>query len=378
MDGKKVLKKTAFISTVFNEAKSVSFLLESLMAQTCLPSEIVIVDGGSTDGTTDIISGFFRRICINFSVYPNSPDEIFKEEKLIFEGETFDEIKVKLFIAENVKISRGRNMAIKNTGCEYICVSDGGCILKKNWLQEISGHFYGNEGDDGNEFIVGGYSNAIADTLLKACLAACVMPRKNEIDPKKFMPSSRNICFSRQSWERAGMYPENMDFGEDMKFNFNMLKYGYRIEYDPDAEVYWNMRSSIASIFRQFFRYAKGDAIGRMYPKRHMARIVSIVAFIAVISASILINPMFALMFLPLFVLYTLKPYLRIDSVLDNCKSINSVVRGDKTIHVGSKKEYNIAYLKMLFFVPFLLIFIDSAKTCGYFYGLFTGQRSVK
>jgi glycosyltransferase involved in cell wall biosynthesis len=39
------------VSTVLNESAAIDALVESLMRQTLAPAEVIIVDGGSTDGT---------------------------------------------------------------------------------------------------------------------------------------------------------------------------------------------------------------------------------------------------------------------------------------------------------------------------------------
>src|SRR3954447_4085364 len=44
-------ERTALIVTVLDEADSIDALLESVAAQTCLPDEVVVADGGSHDGT---------------------------------------------------------------------------------------------------------------------------------------------------------------------------------------------------------------------------------------------------------------------------------------------------------------------------------------
>ena len=39
-----------------------------------------------------------------------------------------------------------------------------------------------------------------------------------------------------------------------------------------DAIAYWPLRSDPSSVCRQYFGYAKGDALGGMYPERHAIR----------------------------------------------------------------------------------------------------------
>jgi cellulose synthase/poly-beta-1,6-N-acetylglucosamine synthase-like glycosyltransferase len=194
------------------------------------------------------------------------------------------------------------------------------------------------------------------------------LPKKSEIRPEKFMPSSRNISFKKNVWQQAGGYPENMDFGEDMRFNFNVISSGYSIRFNPDAEVYWNLRDNLGAIFRQFFRYAKGDAIGRIYAYRHLIRILTLLAFAGIIIVSIVFSPWFLILLAVLSVFYCYRPYLRINYVLENKKSC---------IFIKNKRDLFSARSKIILLIPFLLIFIDIAKLSGYIFGFLT-RRAYK
>ena len=41
---------------------------------------------------------------------------------------------------------------------------------------------------------------------------------------------------------------------------------------DPLALVHWRVRPTVAATWKQYFGYARGDAIARMWPKRHAIR----------------------------------------------------------------------------------------------------------
>lgn len=393
-----VLENVSFITTVFNEAGSIKQLLDSLIIQELLPSEIIIVDGGSNDGAISVIIDFFKNKCISFNEYgfeiPARPAGIKSiktsqviSEKLIFEGVIQEDIRVKIYLADGASISQGRNIAIKSSNGVYICVSDGGCILSKNWIRQITAYYFQNENrkidhvrnsvgarDDDisyvekepKKFIIGGHNMPLVNTFFKLCLSACFMPRINEIKAESFKPSSRNISFSRSAWLDAGRYPENMDFGEDMKFNFNILNAGYEIKFNPEAEVYWDMRDSLTAVFKQFFRYAKGDAIGKMYPRRHLIRILSLLLFLGILIVSIVFSPFFLLALLPLLAFYIYKPYCRIYYYLNN-----------KNKYIFNKNRLNriISFLGSMLVIPLIMIIIDIAKLFGYTYGLFAENR---
>jgi glycosyltransferase involved in cell wall biosynthesis len=377
-----------------------------------LPSEIILVDGGSTDDTLAIIKDFFKGLkkTPGFNtavVFEESGSNSLTRERLVFESIINGVTRVKIYDAPGANISSGRNIAIKNTNSEFICVSDAGCRLSRDWVEEISKYFIGNpaniEADGSNDFaspdystdsilaesaenkcsadnsvkadtaadpasdstadiIAGGYNFPYIENFLQACLAVCVLPVKSEITGSKYMPSSRNVSFAKAAWEKAGGYPQNMDFGEDMRFNFNLKALGYRIRFNPEALVYWNLRNSPAAIFRQFFRYAKGDAVGRMYSHRHLIRFISVFLFAALILAGVLISPWFLLAILLLFAAFIFRPYLRIKYFLNNKNSC---------VFAENKKTLLFIKLKTILCIPVMLPCIETAKLAGYIYGLF-------
>jgi len=50
--------RVSVIATVKNEAQTVHRLLDSLAAQTRPPDEVIIVDGGSTDETVEVLEEY--------------------------------------------------------------------------------------------------------------------------------------------------------------------------------------------------------------------------------------------------------------------------------------------------------------------------------
>lgn len=374
----KILPEISFITTVYNEEKDITEFLESLMNGTHLPGEIIIVDGGSVDLTFNKILDFF-----NIEISEDKDGEYNNEQAGVEESSgvqpdvkdiraiirspgrstgdnnTGNEgyINIRIIRKKGANISQGRNEAIKNSSGSIICASDAGCILDRSWLFEIS-RFY----DDNSYNVVGGISLPYCRNFLQKCLAVCIMPSKEEISEKKYMPSSRNISFRKKVWVEAGGYPESMDYGEDMKFNFNVKNMGYTIKFNPDAVVYWKMRENPVQISRQFFRYAKGDATGRMYPHRHLIRFIAFLLILAIIFSAFYLNRWILLALIPLFIIYTFKPYKRLARLFSS-KSTDSCsfCRKEKILSI--------------FFIPFLLLQIDISKMCGYIYGL---TRNIK
>ena len=116
------------------------------------------------------------------------------------------------------------------------------------------------------------------------------------------------------------------------------------------------MREDPVQIFRQFFRYAKGDAIGRMYPVRHFVRFSAFLTFLIILISAFCLSKWILVILAPLFVVYVFKPYGRL---------VKGWSSNESCSFYGVKK-----FLSILF-IPILLMQIDLSKMCGYIYGLF-------
>jgi glycosyltransferase involved in cell wall biosynthesis len=101
--------QVSVVVTVYNERSNIRRLLASLAQQTRPPDEIVICDGGSTDGTADVIRGF---VCAHGDNLP----------------------PLRLLVEPGANISRGRNLAIAAAHGPIIAVTDSGVRLSAGWL----------------------------------------------------------------------------------------------------------------------------------------------------------------------------------------------------------------------------------------------------
>ena len=62
----------SLICTVLNEGDHMRRLLDSLVAQTCAPDEVVIVDGGSRDNTVAVLNEYADRLPLRVLVEPGA------------------------------------------------------------------------------------------------------------------------------------------------------------------------------------------------------------------------------------------------------------------------------------------------------------------
>jgi hypothetical protein len=80
------------------------------------------------------------------------------------------------------------------------------------------------------------------------------------------------VAFTKQVWQRAGGYPEWLDYCEDVVFDLAVLAQGERFVWAPQAVAHFRPRPSLAAFFRQYFRYARGDGKANLWLQRHLLR----------------------------------------------------------------------------------------------------------
>nr|MBA3530913.1 glycosyltransferase [Ardenticatenales bacterium] len=231
-------RPVSLILTLLNERESVPHLLDSLRLQSRPPDEIVIVDGGSTDGTLEVLRQYAERLPLRVLVEPGA------------------------------NISRGRNLAIEQAAHDLIAVTDAGVRLEPTWLEQLVAPFESATPPD----IVSGFFLPDAQSLFEHALAMTTLPARAEMGAGRFLASSRSVAFTRTSWARVGGYPEWMSWSEDVLFDLALLNVGAVIVYQPEAVVWFRPRASLRAFVRQYRNYAYGDGQGLLWPRRHAIR----------------------------------------------------------------------------------------------------------
>jgi glycosyltransferase involved in cell wall biosynthesis len=228
------------VATLLDEAGTLSEWWTSIIGQSRLPDEMVLVDGGSSDGTVEQLG----------SLAAAAPFE------------------VRIEINEGCNIAQGRNLAISMASHEVIAVTDAGCVLSPHWLRNIVAPLEGDPGTD----LVAGFYQPLTDGYFEEVSACATLPLPWEVSQGRFMPSSRSLAFRRSLWRAVGGYPEWLEIGEDMYFNHMWKKKGITPVLVKEALVYWRMRSGLRQLLRQYFLYARGDGESGMYAGRHLLR----------------------------------------------------------------------------------------------------------
>jgi len=220
----------ALIVTVRNEADSIGALLDSILGGTRVPDEIVIADGGSTDGTYD-------RLRARASADP----------------------RIRAVLAPGNR-SVGRNAAVRATTAPLIACTDAGAHVETTWLERITRPFEAVPGAD----VVAGFYTPDGATPFERAAGVVSAPSLAEVDPERFLPSTRSVAFRRTAWERAGGFDESLSHNEDTPFALAMKRTGARFHFEPEARVRWRPRGTLAAFYRQHWRFGFGDGESRV------------------------------------------------------------------------------------------------------------------
>lgn len=209
------MAKVSVICTVYNEINSLPDLINSLTHQTRPPDEIIIVDGGSTDGTWEYL----------------------KRQKNI---KSYQKIGNR---------SIGRNFAISKSKNPIIAITDAGCIPEPNWLEELT-----NPSAD----VVSGYYRGVAKNIFQKCLIPYVLIMPDIAGKSEFFPSTRSMAIRKSVWQKV-KFNEKLWHNEDYAYAHTLKKAGYSFYFAPKAIVNWMPRKNLKQAAWMFTRFAIGD-----------------------------------------------------------------------------------------------------------------------
>lgn len=215
--------KVSLAIPVRDEAETIGPLIESIQRQRRKPDEVIFVDGGSADGTLEIL----QRKCD--------------------EDPTFRLIK-----ARRALPGHGRNIAVANASFDWIAFTDAGIRLEPDWLEQL----VGVAESDPQTGIVCGNFEPVVDSFFKQCAAIAYVeartPRASGLGRSPFIASS---LVRRHVWHQVGGFPD-LRAAEDLVFFEEIERQGFKFSWAPRALVHWQLRPNLLSTYRRFVLYS--------------------------------------------------------------------------------------------------------------------------
>jgi glycosyltransferase involved in cell wall biosynthesis len=251
--------KVSIIIPVRDEEHSIRELLDSLLAQTRPPDEIVITDGGSVDATAQIIDEYIRK---------GAP--------------------VRLIRAGAALPGRGRNLGAAEASNEWLAFTDAGIRLADNWLETLTARATADDSID----VVYGSWQPVTNTFFKQCAAIAYVPpptsHNGTLTRPRFIAST---LLRREAWQKVKGFPEDLRSAEDLIFMDRVENAGYRFVFEPRAQVHWDLRPTLWSTFKRFVVYSRNNIRAGLFRQWQSTILVRYGVLAVLALAALMIGP---------------------------------------------------------------------------------------
>lgn len=227
---------TTFVSVIMpvrNEGSFIEHSLRAVLTQNYPPDcmEILIADGISNDSTRAVIAR-------TTAEYP----------------------KISVTVLDNPGhiVATGLNIALAHTRGEIVIRVDGHCLIAPDYVSQCVAHLQSGDYDG-----VGGPTETIGSTPLSETIALA-MSSPFGVGDSTFRVAGNTAtladtipfpAYTRQALEKVGPYDEELVRNQDDEYNYRIRELGGRIFLSPDIRSRYYSRSSIRSLWRQYFQY---------------------------------------------------------------------------------------------------------------------------
>lgn len=259
----------------YNEEAWIASLLEAIYGQTYprQEMEVVIADGGSTDGTRAEITKFSQ----------NHPG-----------------LQVRIVDNPLRNIPNGLNLAIQAAQGEFIVRMDAHSKPDCNYVALCIAALEAGTGDN-----VGGIWKIQpgADTWIGRAIARAAANPLGAGDARYRTGGKAQVvdtvpfgAFRRSLVDKIGMFDESLLTNEDYEFNVRIRKSGGTVWIDPRIQTQYYARANLPYLFRQYWRYGYWKArMLKRYPKtirwRQMLPPLFVLSILALTFAGLIWHP---------------------------------------------------------------------------------------
>ena len=245
------------IVPVLNEEKHINALLSSLVSQSYPVNDMewILIDGGSSDGTLDIIREYADR-------YP-----------LI------------LLESDSKGTPHSLNMGIRNSKGRYIVRLDAHTIYPPDYIERCVWYLDNTEADN-----VGGRVETVAEGFTGSAIAKMLSSRFG-VGGSEFRTSGRSGyvdtvpfgAFRREIFDRVGLFDETLLRSEDNDLNSRIRRSGGKVFMADDIVSEYRCRDTVGGVLR--YGMQNGNALFRTIRNNpHAMSIRHFIPFLFVLS----------------------------------------------------------------------------------------------
>jgi succinoglycan biosynthesis protein ExoA len=223
-----------FVSVIMpirNEERAISRVLDCLLAQDYPQDrlEILVADGMSTDNTRPVVS-------------------------IAAAGDS----RIRLLDNQQQIMASGFNLGLKAARGDIIFMMGGHTEVAPDYVSTAALLLQKGLAD-----CVGGPINTVGETDVAQAISLAMSSRfgvggsafRIGCRERKYVDTVAFGAYTRNIMERAGPLDEEFVRSQDDEFNYRIRKLGGRILIDPELRSRYTSRSSIRSLWRQYFQY---------------------------------------------------------------------------------------------------------------------------
>ena len=216
------------ICPTYNEINFIDSLTDNLCCDDGLKKEILIVDGGSEDGTKEQVKVLMKKYSV-----------------------------LKLIDNPRRTSTHAFNIGYKESSGNYIAFVGAHASYNKNYFTVGIEYLKKNECD-----VVGGPLIQKGRTTVGNAIAS-VMSSKMGVGNTEFRTENKKMMvdsvafaiYKREVIERCGLMDESLPVNQDDEFHYRVKSRGFRIMMVPEMSSVYYVRDSYGKLFRQYFRY---------------------------------------------------------------------------------------------------------------------------
>lgn len=216
------------ICPTLNEAKHIAKVLDFFIQAMPDDKELIIADGGSTDGTREIVKQWLNK-------YGN----------------------IHLIDNPHKYVPFGLNLAIKKSIGDPIIRIDAHSDYAPDYFEKILETFTVTNAD-----IVGGPYLTKGETPLQLAIASAISnpfgignSKAHNANYKGYVDSVPYGAWKRELFEQIGLFDERLKRNQDDEFHYRAKSMGKKIYLNPEIKLWYYPRRSLGRLFRQYFEY---------------------------------------------------------------------------------------------------------------------------
>ena len=216
------------ICPVLNEEENIEQVLKFFEGSDPAEKELLIIDGGSTDSTLEIISEWTKRL---------------NNVKLLHNPHKYTPFAL--------------NIGIDNSKADIIARLDAHTEYSEDYFLKILQTFKEIDAD-----IVGGPMRTLGKTLIQRSIAYAISTpfgigdsKFHDENFKGFVDSVYLGAWKRELFESIGKFDESQIKNQDDEFHYRAKSRGKKLYLNPEIKSFYYPRSSLSDLFIQFFNY---------------------------------------------------------------------------------------------------------------------------